>query len=1023
MQYGNGVRCVLFLLALAPGGAVADDDAAFASFFGSVPKTMTTGETRTVTILMRNAGDSTWTRAEGFELGAEDPSDNTTWGLSRVEIDDAVAVEPEAAYTFSFAITAPSTAGEHAFQWRMVHDGTRFGGKTPSKTITVTPPPNDAAFASYRAVPASMTAGETAKVAVTMQNTGTATWTGGEGYKLASRTTPSDLWGVSQATLPDGASVPPKAFRSFALTITAPATAGDHAFQWQMEQNGAAFGATTTSQTITVTPVNTAPVVALAIDDMTLTVGGRSETVDLSLHFSDPEQDEMTYTVSSAAPAVVTAALADNLLTLTAAAVGTADVTVTATDASGLASAPDVFTVTATSPVDVTIPDANLRTAIEWRLGKKAEETITSAEMEHIASLYCSNCAIRNLTGLEFATGLEDLVLPYNGITDATPLSELTRLTSLNLDDNAITEATPVADLHRLATLNLGRNKLADLTSLSGLTDLTELDLYHNEIRDIAPLSGLTELTTLNLSGNKITDLTPLSGLTKLTSLSLYNNAITDIAPLSGTTNLTMLDLRGNKITNLTPLSGLTSLTRLSVANNAITDVVPLSGLTSLSDLNLYSNAVTSLSPLSGLTNLTRLNLVDNAITDATPLSGLSKLSLLSLRGNSITDVAPLSGLNELTTLDLTSNAITDVTPLSGLINLTFLQLYHNAVADITALSGLSKLEGLYLAGNEITDVSPLSGLTNLTGLYLSTNNITDIAPLSGLTKLISLSLSSNAVSNVTPLSGLVDLEDLWLFSNSINNLSPLSGLSKLTTLHLATNGIADVSPLSALTELTRLYLQDNAIADMTPLSDLTDLETLWLFKNSITDASPLSGLTDLTWLHLDHNGIADVTPLSGLTQLQRLDLDSNCLTSIGGLTSNTGLDSGDYLSLEWNPLDAQTLANDVTALRERGVTVAVSETPSDVLGAPRSLSATPGDGELALTWFTPSGSVKPVAYELRWRSAAGTFNDWAVVPCSAKRSHKLTGLTNGTTYTVEVRAAGNAGNGVATTTGTPGNP
>ena len=125
MQYGNGVRCVLFLLALAPGGAVADDDAAFASFFGSVPKTMTTGETRTVTILMRNAGDSTWTRAEGFELGAEDPSDNTTWGLSRVEIDDAVAVEPEAAYTFSFAITArrPPANTRSSGGWSMTGPG------------------------------------------------------------------------------------------------------------------------------------------------------------------------------------------------------------------------------------------------------------------------------------------------------------------------------------------------------------------------------------------------------------------------------------------------------------------------------------------------------------------------------------------------------------------------------------------------------------------------------------------------------------------------------------------------------------------------------------------------------------------------------------------------------------------------------------------------------------------------------------------------------------------------------------
>ena len=196
----------------------------------------------------------------------------------------------------------------------------------------------------------------------------------------------------------------------------------------------------------------------------------------------------------------------------------------------------------------------------------------------------------------------------------------------------------------------------------------------------------------------------------------------------------------------------------------------------------------------------------------------------------------------------------------------------------------------------------------------------------------------------------------------------------------------------------------------------------LELSSNAITDAAPLSALSKLTILKLYGNAVTDVSPLSGLTGLTKLDLRRNCLTSIGGLTSNAGLGSGDYVSLEWNALDAQTLANDVTALRNRGVTVAISETPTGVVGAPRNLSATPGAGELALTWSAPWGPARPVAYEVRWRSAAGTFNDWAVVPCSSKRRHNLTGLVNGTTYTVEVRAAGNAENGVATTSATPGN-
>lgn len=77
--------------------------------------------------------------------------------------------------------------------------------------------------------------------------------------------------------------------------------------------------------------------------------------------------------------------------------------------------------------------------------------------------------------------------------------------------------------------------------------------------------------------------------------------------------------------------------------------------------------------------------------------------------------------------------------------------------------------------------------------------------------------------------------------------------------------------------------------------------------------------MTKLITLSLAHNGITSGTPLSGLTVLRRLDLSWNCLANIEALTSNTGLGSGDYISLDWNALDADTLADDVTALRDRG--------------------------------------------------------------------------------------------------------
>ena len=685
-------------------------------------------------------------------------------------------------------------------------------------------------------------------------------------------------------------------------------------------------------QTFNVTVnANSAPEVSLPIDHMTLTVGGRPGTVTLSAHFRDPEERALTYSVVSANPAVATVALADGVLTVSALAAGTTRVTVTASDLGGATSAPAVFTVTARAPVNVEIPDACLRAAVELALGKQPGTTINSAEMERVGRLECYGYDVDNLAGLEFATAL----------------------TWLDLRDNSI----------------------ADLTPLSGLPALTDLYLSENPISDLTPLSGLTRLTRLYLDGIKATDLAPLSGLAGLSVLHFHNHAITDVSPLSGLTSLTTLNLGSSGIASATPLSGLTNLTTLSLAGTAISDLAPLSSLTNLTTLVLRTGA-RDLTPLSNLTNLATLMLDNNAITSLAGLSRLTNLRGLYLRSNAITDLTLLSGLTNLTELYLGNNAISDARPLSSLTSLTELSLSNNAVTNLTPLSGLTNLRTLSLGRNEITDVSPLTGLTNLTGLSLSENAITNLAPLVGLTNLTRVGLSSNA--------------------------------------------IADLTGLSDLTNLTQLSLWNNAITDLTPLSGVTNLTRLWVSNNEITNVSPLSGLTNLAGLYLSNNEITDLRPFTGLTNLRELWLARNCVTSLQALNSNTGLGAGDTVYVVGNALDANTLANDVTALRQRGVTVRISEAPTARVGPPWLLIATPGDRQLTLTWQAPGGVDDIPVYEVRWRSATGAFGDWTAIPCSSKLRHELTGLMNGTTYTVELRAAGHADNRVANVSATP---
>ena len=100
------------------------------------------------------------------------------------------------------------------------------------------PTPVDNATFISQSVPTSMTAGLSYNVSVTMRNSGTTTWTS-DVYKLGSQN-PQDntTWGTSRVYLPAGTTVPPGSDYTFNFTVTAPSTAGNYNFQWQMVHEG-----------------------------------------------------------------------------------------------------------------------------------------------------------------------------------------------------------------------------------------------------------------------------------------------------------------------------------------------------------------------------------------------------------------------------------------------------------------------------------------------------------------------------------------------------------------------------------------------------------------------------------------------------------------------------------------------------------------------------------------------------------------------------------------------------------------
>ena len=354
-------------------------------------------------------------------------------------------------------------------------------------------------------------------------------------------------------------------------------------------------------------------------------------------------------------------------------------------------------------PSEAWIPDAGLRAAVRGELGLLPDIPLTREHIRQLYYLYAHDIGISDITGLEFASNLEELHLSKNPITDLRPLANLTTLESLHLWN--VSPNTPHLDLHPLASL----------------INLEELSLENNRISDISPLENLKKLQRLHLMHNHIADVSSLAELTELQTLWIKRNPITDFTPLAG---LNLTDLKYDVVEQPTPQIDLAeawmpdSTLRTAVRGEiGLLPGVPLTRkkLQDASYINVAGKGISSITGLEFATNLRELDIRNNPITDLRPLANLTTLERLYLS-------------------DLFPNTPTlDLRPLASLINLEVLSLENTKVSDISPLSGLKKLRDLNLSHNDISDIRPLAGLTQLRTLLIQGNPISDFTPLFGL--------------------------------------------------------------------------------------------------------------------------------------------------------------------------------------------------------------------------------------------------------------------------------------------------
>ncbi|MBU2037282.1 hypothetical protein KJ866_03750, partial [Patescibacteria group bacterium] len=105
----------------------------------TAPDSVAAGQPFSASVVMNNIGTKLWNSdATPHRLGSDNPIDNLTWGLNRINLPSAT--DSGSSATFNFTATAPATVGSYSFSWKMVEDGIEWFGAVCAKTINTVGP-------------------------------------------------------------------------------------------------------------------------------------------------------------------------------------------------------------------------------------------------------------------------------------------------------------------------------------------------------------------------------------------------------------------------------------------------------------------------------------------------------------------------------------------------------------------------------------------------------------------------------------------------------------------------------------------------------------------------------------------------------------------------------------------------------------------------------------------------------------------------------------------------------------------
>ncbi len=171
-----------------------------------------------------------------------------------------------------------------------------------------------------------------------------------------------------------------------------------------------------------------------------------------------------------------------------------------------------------------------------------------------LQTLKVAGNSLTSLSPISGCTSLKELDVSSNSLYSLSGIEKLTALENLNAGDNDLTDLTPVSGLTALHTLDVSDNSLTDISCLSGLNGLQFFYFQYNQVAALPAWSVASALIVIDGSHNLIESLAPLSMFQSLNYVLMEDNNITSVADLVYCSNLIKVNVYDNPITDVSAL-------------------------------------------------------------------------------------------------------------------------------------------------------------------------------------------------------------------------------------------------------------------------------------------------------------------------------------------------------------------------------------------------------------------------------------------------------------------------------------